>query len=67
MNKYWSGFMTHVALLSLYQDFLGKDKYLQAADLLWVSWKITVPLALVLLILALMLFHSTERTYDHQR
>lgn len=44
------GFFTYWALLSLNQDMLGKEKYLKLVETGWVDAKITVPIALLVLI-----------------
>ena len=36
------------AAMSLFQDFMGKDAYLELARSQWISWKISVPLCLIL-------------------
>lgn len=48
------------ALNSLYQDFLGKDKYLKMADAGWLDPWITVPLALIFLVIVVMIMASTK-------
>lgn len=53
---FWSGFVTCQAIYSLYQDYLGKERYLQMVNEEWLSAGITVPLALILLIFAYYLY-----------
>jgi hypothetical protein len=64
MTKKWkfffTGYIFHGALNSLYQDFLGKDKYLKMADAGWLDPWITVPLALIFLVIVVMIMASTK-------
>ena len=58
MDKRWQGFMAGwlfaAAGYSLVLDAVGKEDYLAALPSLWVEWYITVPLAIVLLVISLL-------------
>jgi len=47
---YWAGIVTAYCVISLHQDILGQEAYLHWIQEHWVSWKITVPIAVVLLV-----------------
>ena len=48
---YICGFFSYAAISSLYQDWIGKDAYIEKCQNEWISPHITVPFALILLIL----------------
>jgi hypothetical protein len=54
LKLFCAGYLFHTALQSLYQDAIGKEKYLRIADLMWVDAWYTVPLATAILIVALL-------------
>ena len=57
MDKRWRGFMAGVlsvsAIRSLVQDAIGREDYIRAVPLMWVEWYISVPIAVVLLLAAM--------------
>jgi len=56
MKKFFAGFIMHSAMISLYQDIVGKENYIAAMKHLWITPWITVPLALLAIIVAVALF-----------
>ncbi|MCK5612836.1 hypothetical protein KAR91_63775 [Candidatus Pacearchaeota archaeon] len=46
-----AGYIFCSAIRSLYEDMLGKEKYMQMIDVAWVSWKYTVPIAFFMIII----------------
>jgi hypothetical protein len=61
MNKhFFSGVLFHIALVSLVQDFYGKEQYTKIIEAAWVSPVLTVPLALILLVVSLVLAYASE-------
>lgn len=49
---FWAGFVMALALHSLYQDALGRDRYIESVRVGWVSAWVSVPLALLALLLS---------------
>lgn len=59
----WAGSLSTTALVSLVHDALGKELSLRLMDSTWVSWKITVPIALFQILLSIALvFYALYRT-----
>lgn len=54
-KKFVAGFLTCSAVRSLQQDYWGMEGTIRHVVNDWVSWRITVPLAILLLIVALWL------------
>ena len=52
-SVFFCGAMVALSMMSLYQDFLGKDGFVKHVQDHWISGWWTVPIALVLLLLAL--------------
>lgn len=57
MDARWRGFVAGMlmvtAIRSLMQDAMGKEDYIASIQYIWVEWYISVPVAVVLLLLAL--------------
>lgn len=51
-NKFLAGILTHAAIQSLLQDLQGKEGYIRNVQEHWVDWKISVPIALAVWLLA---------------
>lgn len=49
-RSFLAGILIVTAIKSLYQDLLGLDNYLEVVRLNWVSWKISVPSAITILL-----------------
>lgn len=47
MNSFTRGGAFTLALYSLFQDYLGKQGYLEYVENYWMDSKVTVPLALI--------------------
>ena len=66
MDKRWrgflSGFMFAVAGFMLILDAIGKEDYLAALPNLWIEWYISVPLAIILLIISMCVFAPEDGT-----
>ncbi len=58
---WWSGVLMTLAVLSLYQDFFGRDRYIEIVRAGWVSGWITVPLAIAKMVIALILLSMAAR------
>lgn len=59
-KRFISGFLTCWALTSLQQDYWGMEGTVRHVVNDWVSWKITVPLAIAVLLLARFLSYEAE-------
>jgi len=53
MNKFFGGWLCSSGLTSLHQDYYGKAEYLRLVNEHWIDPNITVPLALIMIILGL--------------
>lgn len=58
MNKnkllgYLAGVLVYSGTLSFYQDLLGCERYIAVVRSGWISWKITVPMAIVSILIGL--------------
>lgn len=62
-----SGMLIYMGVSSLYQDFLGKDGYIQKVNESWVSGSITIPLAICLIALGIYLFQKYSKVYHFQK
>jgi hypothetical protein len=60
MKKFLSGWLVATAVNSLEQDLLGKESYMKLIDAAWVSWTVTVPMAIATLICAVWLYTSKK-------
>ena len=49
-KSFVAGICFVVALRSLYQDLLGLDNYIEIVRSCWISWKVSVPFAIVILL-----------------
>lgn len=59
-KKFLAGVLTLAALRSLQQDWWGRDETIRRVVDGWVSWKITVPIAIGYLIAALFLCRNPQ-------
>lgn len=53
MNKFYAGGLFTVCILSLLQDFIGKEQYIEMVQNYWVSAWISIPLALICIVCAI--------------
>jgi hypothetical protein len=70
MKRYFGfkeGFMTFGAIFSLSQDFVGQEAYLEHVQNHWTSWKISVPVALVALVLVAVSYFLDVRQAVRER
>lgn len=56
VRYFWYGFIAHLCASSINQDLMGKEKYIKAVDLFWIDSSITLPFAIIILIIVLALF-----------
>jgi hypothetical protein len=63
-NAWYSGFISALALVSLFQDYCGKEGYIEVVRNHWMSAYITVPLALAALLLSFWLLWYARREED---
>lgn len=66
MNKFLivaftCGMFFEGALISLMQDLHGKEKYIEMIQNHWISGRITVPLALIIIIAALNILYDINK------
>jgi hypothetical protein len=54
VNGFLHGMVVYGCIKSLYQDIIGKEAYLQEAERNWMDASITVPLAIILLVLVVL-------------
>jgi len=67
-NGFWVGVMVCMALRSLQLDYIGKEKFIELCQNSWIDPKITVPLAIVLLLFAYLGYRSAFRKFTiHKR
>jgi len=45
----WTGGALVLALISLYQDFLGKERYIECVKNYWVNSNFSIPISFVIL------------------
>lgn len=50
-NYFRHGIVFYAAVVSLYQDFLGKDAYIEACKNHWIDPSISVPIAIGMLVI----------------
>lgn len=60
LKAFFAGYLTCIAFESLRQDIMGKEKFLQWANEHWISAWITVPEAILLLIIAMLIYRSKK-------
>jgi hypothetical protein len=60
-NKFVAGYLVAIALTSLGQDAMGKERYLALASTTWVSGWYTVPAAIFVLLLSVWLYTTKEK------
>lgn len=58
MKKFIAGFLACSAIRSIEQDIVGKEAYIQLINYAWVSAWYTVPLAVLMLVVAFILYDS---------
>lgn len=61
LKAFIAGYLAMIAVSSLYHDVVGKDEYIRKLQEGWTSAGITVPLSLVVLLLAAALTYSAHR------
>mgnify|MGYP001573840607 FL=1 len=49
-RSFVAGILVAIALKSLYQDLLGLESYIEIVKAGWISWKVSVPYAIVILL-----------------
>jgi hypothetical protein len=52
-----AGMIINTGIDSLYQDMIGKEMYIKAINDLWISSYITVPFAIIGIIIAIILIN----------
>lgn len=60
-QAFWAGLLTAWSWISIRQDFAGKAAVLDSVEKNWVDWKFTVPLAVGLVMVALVLLTKSYR------
>lgn len=60
-RSFLAGIIFHSATRSLYEDLLGKERYLRMVDVGWMSAWITVPIALVMIGIVLFLIQDINK------
>lgn len=60
VTKFIAGILVMSASTSLHQDLMGKTRYLAMVEAGWVDWRVTVPIAVLALIAAWLLYHAKE-------
>ena len=55
-----AGWFIHFGTNSLYQDLIGKEEYIMRVDAGWVPWYITVPIALTIILWALLIIDENK-------
>lgn len=58
---FWAGWLIHMASMSLYQDWIGKEAYLEKAARLWIDAAITVPLSLAVIAFAAYMMNRADK------
>jgi hypothetical protein len=59
---FWCGVFAHAAYYSLMQDFVGQKNYMKLVQERWISAWITVPLAII----ALLVIFMVKKAEDNQ-
>lgn len=60
LSRFWIGFLSCSCLYSLAQDALGKEEYLRLIEEHWVSGVVSVPLAVLGLIVATWMYQRGD-------
>ena len=55
MKKFFSGILIYTGIISLNQDFMGKENYIEWANTHWIDAKITIPIAICFILIGLLL------------
>jgi len=63
-KAFWSGWLMCVTMRSLHQDILGKEQFMKYVDAAWVSGMWTIPIALMMLLVACLLFSAAVKDAD---
>ena len=63
-NKYVAGIIMYSAVNSLYQDVIGKEGYIERISNGWISSWITVPLAILFLVVSVWLYKQKDEASD---
>ena len=61
MNRFFAGYLIALCIESLYQDFLGKEKYIAFISNNWIEPVYSVPIAIVGIIVAGFLFRNSKK------
>lgn len=60
MKKFFAGYLAYAAIHSLQQDLMGMENYIALVRVAWASAWITVPMAIIMIICSIFLYHSKE-------
>lgn len=60
MNKFLAGAAFHSAIMSLFQDCIGKEGYIDIVNRHWIDPRISVPIALLIVVLSMMMFFEKK-------
>ena len=61
MKQFWSGVLFHGGVISLHQDYQGKEEYIKHVNEHWVNASVTVPIALFMIFVASVLYYWNEK------
>jgi len=61
---YWDGFFMALVILGLFQDFLGREEYINFISRYWVKGIYSVPIALVALVFLLYDLGRLKREFN---
>ena len=61
-RAFWAGVLCYSCIISLFQDFMGIERYIKFVNAAWVSAWYTVPLALIGLFATVVLYCAAS--YD---
>lgn len=62
MKRFWSGVLFHGGVISLRQDWRGKEDYIKHVNEHWADASVTVSIALFMIFVANVLYHwSNEK------
>ena len=56
-----AGWLSYGALTSISQDIIGKAEHVRRAEACWISWYISVPIALAALVISYLLLEKADR------
>jgi hypothetical protein len=59
-SDFYSGAISVIAIYSLWQDVLGKENYIKMVESIWIPWYITVPLACILVVFAIIIREDSK-------